>query len=421
MKTTTELLLLAAASAIVFTASCSDSPARPDASVAPATGSTEVSDPPEDDDPPQVWPQVIEECRIKVTFYEPQVESWDGAQLVARLAVSVETAASPEPHYGTIWVSAHTHVFKEEHLAVLQSPTVMRAAFPSAPGLTDEWLALIRKHLPDVRVWELDRLEASAAASTSKATPRAVVLNNDPPPIFFSRSPALLVLIDGPPAQRRVPGTQIQRVINTRALLLVEGEAAPTFYLGIGSRWLKAEALEGPWTLVRRTPYGLEVANKLAVDAKLVDLHENDPEMSRIFERDEVPQIIVSTRPAELIVTKGEPQFAPVPGTKLLWARNTDANIFRDTQTGLVYVLIGGRWFRAPSADGPWTFVGPGQLPADFARIPEADPAGEVLASVPGTPQAEEAVIANGIPQTAQIDRARARLETTYDGDPQFE
>jgi len=44
-----------------------------------------------------------------------------------------------------------------------------------------------------------------------------------------------------------------------------------------------------------------------------------------------------------------------------------------------------------------------------------------VLPSVAGTQQAKEAVLANTVPQTAEIDRATATVEVTYDGDPKFE
>jgi hypothetical protein len=44
-----------------------------------------------------------------------------------------------------------------------------------------------------------------------------------------------------------------------------------------------------------------------------------------------------------------------------------------------------------------------------------------VLASVPGTPQAREALIANSIPQTATITRSEAKLTVQYDGEAKFE
>jgi len=43
-----------------------------------------------------------------------------------------------------------------------------------------------------------------------------------------------------------------------------------------------------------------------------------------------------------------------------------------------------------------------------------------VLASIPGTEQAREAVIANQIPQTATVRRSEAKLEVRYNGPPQF-
>ncbi len=65
-------------------------------------------------------------------------------------------------------------------------------------------------------------------------------------------------------------------------------------------------------------------------------------------------------------------------------------------------------------------FVPYDQLPADFAKIPPTHPKANVLVSVPGTPQANEAVIANSIPQTATVERSQASLLITYDGAPEF-
>ena len=61
------------------------------------------------------------------------------------------------------------------------------------------------------------------------------------------------------------------------------------------------------------------------------------------------------------------------------------------------------------------------QLPGDFTRIPPESPKGHVLASIPGTEQAREAVIANQIPQTATVRRSEAKLDVKYDGPPQFQ
>ena len=60
------------------------------------------------------------------------------------------------------------------------------------------------------------------------------------------------------------------------------------------------------------------------------------------------------------------------------------------------------------------------QLPRDFASISLGQPKGHVLASILGTEQAREAVIANQIPQTATVRRNEAKLNVNYSGPPEF-
>src|SRR6185295_19374739 len=91
------------------------------------------------------------------------------------------------------------------------------------------------------------------------------------------------------------------------------------------------------------------------------------------------PTVFVSTAPAQIIVTDGPPQYAPISGTSLQYAKNTDAALFRDTANATVYYLASGRWFSAPGLDGPWSFA-TDKLPADFALIPANGPRGFVLA-----------------------------------------
>ncbi|MGH9561559.1 MAG: hypothetical protein ACRD3S_08895, partial [Terracidiphilus sp.] len=86
------------------------------------------------------------------------------------------------------------------------------------------------------------------------------------------------------------------------------------------------------------------------------------------------------------------------------------------------YVLLSGRWFRSKELSGPWTYAG-GDLPADFQKIPDNSPKARVLASVPGTIEAADAVMLAQIPTTAIVNKAEAeaKAEVTYDGPPQFQ
>jgi hypothetical protein len=63
-----------------------------------------------------------------------------------------------------------------------------------------------------------------------------------------------------------------------------------------------------------------------------------------------------------------------------------------------------------------------GDLPVDFARIPIDHARAGVRASVPGTPEASEAVMLAQVPHKAEVSRDSVTVEVTYDGgDPVFE
>ena len=86
-----------------------------------------------------------------------------------------------------------------------------------------------------------------------------------------------------------------------------------------------------------------------------------------------------------------------------------------------VYFLVAGRWFSAPDFTGPWTFATP-TLPADFKQIPLEHERSRVLASVPGTTQAAEAVLLAQIPQTARVSKTVQAPEVAYQGGtPEFQ
>ena len=218
-------------------------------------------------------------------------------------------------------------------------------------------------------------------------------------------------------------GTRLERVINTHPLLL--RAPAGTHYLHVFDGWMEAPALQGPWTAARATIPDLATALEAATKGGSVDLLEGgdpkDPKTRPSLAKGPVPGIHVATTPTELIVTEGEPDYAPIRGTQLLYVKNTTGNVFRDLQDQMIYVLVSGRWFRSTGMGGPWAYVPGRELPADFAWIPDDSPKENVKASVPGTPQAREAHIANSIPQTATVKRSEAKLTgPVIDGAPKM-
>jgi len=182
--------------------------------------------------------------------------------------------------------------------------------------------------------------------------------------------------------------------------------------------WYEASELEGLWTVAKSVPSSLESIKQALAASKQVDLMEPSKDATPL---QTAPTIYVSTVSAELIQSDGQPQFLPIEGTELLQVKNSDNIVFMDVRSNDYYVLISGRWFKAKLLNGPWAFVQGKDLPSDLAKIPPDHPRANALVSVPGTPQAEEAVIANSIPQTSTIKRSEAKLEVTYDGEPQFQ
>src|SRR5581483_320307 len=106
---------------------------------------------------------------------------------------------------------------------------------------------------------------------------------------------------------------------------------------------------------------------------------EPQPSLKESGKKGKIPTVYVAFGPAELIETRGAPVYKPIPGTGLEYVENTNGDIFR--LSGEYYVLISGRWFKAPSLDGPWMFVGKSDTPSDFAKIPVTSPKATVLAS----------------------------------------
>ncbi|HYB43215.1 MAG TPA: hypothetical protein VEL75_15655, partial [Candidatus Methylomirabilis sp.] len=334
----------------------------------------------------------------------------------ARAAVAIEPPGGLPQSFGVIWITARTDVDKERGSVSLEDVKIPKVNFPAAtPQKNADFLRVAQTHVPvGVSTLPLDQFEASLAITDAAKKSKAVAVNNDPPRIIVSTDPALLVRIDGTPVLRQLPGSALMRVINTRALILLDPSTG-RYYLHVLNGWAEAPAAEGPWTAAGNPPASLEQARQAAGPA--VDLLDD---ARPGHEAGGLPVIYVSARPAELFETDGQPEWSPIQGTNLLYAKNTSAHVFLELKTQYTYVLVSGRWFRARSTAGPWEYVPGAQLPPDFARIPESDPASAVLASVPNTPQAREALIANTIPQTATVNRSEARFTATYDGQPRF-
>jgi hypothetical protein len=351
-----------------------------------------------------------------ILLYAPQVSSWENQQhMTAYAAVSYISKGASKAALGTVKLEADTKVSIEERLVSFASLKITESNFSTlSKEQANEVVSEIINAIPkEDRVIALDRVLANI--DTSQIIPKQVEgIKSDPPKIFFSKKPAILVNFDGEPIWSPIKENDLMFAINTNWDVF-QHDPTKTYYLRNKETWLKASNVKGPWAPAGKLP---ESFNKLPADENFKDVKSNLPGKKL---SDKAPMVFVNFEPSELILLNGEPKYVLVPDTQLLWVSNTESDLFRMWLGGPVYYLVTGRWFSAPDFTGPWTFATT-NLPEDFKKISLEHPRSRVLASVPGTRQAAEAVLLAQIPQTARVNKKQVQApEVVYQGDPQFQ
>ncbi|MBI4893907.1 MAG: hypothetical protein HY821_25040 [Acidobacteria bacterium] len=405
-------------------------PARGQQSAAPAPARTAPAQPGQPAKPPAAakpaqpappkdagWPRVYTDNKATIAVHQPQIDDWkDFTLLKARSAVEI----IPEPKAKKILAAVHwearTDTSVSERTVAIHDFKITRL---SAPGLDEaqstQLQALVAALLPKRRDGiALDRVLAYLDAS--QTTGRQIQINTEPPPIMVSSKPAILVIVDGEPILGPIGESKLMFIVNTNWDILKDGKDGHYFLLN-GKQWLTSETLEGPW----------KSASKLPKDFNSLPADENWAEVKRALplpdtnKHQPAPWVFLSQKPAELILTQGEPAFKPIPNTDLSEVTNTKSLLFYHNSTKTYYFLTAGRWFRNANLRGVWEYASD-KLPADFRNIPPNHPKAVVLASVPGTPEAADAVLLASVPQIATINRAEAAklAKVTYVGKPEF-
>ena len=362
------------------------------------------------------WPREIQHAKGKVVVYQPQIDEWPDFKVVkARSAIAFLPTGAKNPQLGIVELQARTEVDFESRLVKLTRLQVTGVNFPgatkekNAQALT-ELKAMVNSET--IRSIDLDRM----LASLERAGVKNVDLKNDPPKIFYSKKPAALVIFDGKPILSPIKDSELKFIVNTNWDIFYE-EKTKTNYLRNEKTWLKSNNLLGPYTPVEKLPDSFK---KLPMNDNWKDVLLAIPPQK--LKAEDMPVLFLSEQPAELIQMKGEPDYKPIPQTNLVWVSNTDSDLIFYPTDNHYYYLVSGRWFKTKSLEnGPWAFATP-SLPADFKKIPVDHAIGPVRASVPGTREAEEAVIQASIPQTAKINKKTAKApEVVYaGGKPEF-
>lgn len=359
------------------------------------------------------WPRTNVQQEDILVSYQPQVDDWQNFTSITWRQAFQLTPAGGKQVVGAATLTGSTSVNHDTHMVTIYNIKVINTYFPSLdPARTTQMDQLLRSFVPQTVNISLERVVACVQKPASVKT---VPVKNDPPFIFVSYSPAILLGVDGEPVLADLHDTDLKFVVNT-TWPLFQYKKNMNYYLLVDNIWLTANDLHGPWTQVTELPRDFE---KLPNSGKFAAVKNElpPPKVSNPI----IPKVFYSTKPAEVILFDGQPTYSEIPGTQLVYANNTNSPVFVYSATQTYYYLAAGRWFSAKSLAGPWTFATL-NLPPDFARIPLSSPASMVLASVPGTPQAKDAVLIAQIPTTMILNptTAAAQAKVTYSGAPQF-
>jgi hypothetical protein len=361
---------------------------------------------------PPTWPRTSVIDGTTLVVYQPQAIAWpDHTELNARAAIAITPRGESKPILGTVELTLTTQTDAATGLVDLSNPRLTASHFPSLDTAAAAQLEQrIKEKLPALQMQPVP-LETVLLSLKDKPVPDNVAVQNDPPVIFYSAKPASLVVFDGEPVLAPAGNSGLSYAVNTNWDVFTDGKA---WYLLANGLWLSAPAFDGQYAPVATLPAAFTA---IPSDQNFADARKAIP--PRPGKPAAVPTIFVSTKPAEIIVTAGAPQFAPVQGTGLQAVSNTASTLFLETSSGRFFLLVSGRWFASQGLGGPWHFAS-NDLPPDFAAIPPDGKFSPVLASVPGTSQAELAVLRAQVPQQATLKKDTAKLTVAYAGTPQF-
>lgn len=360
------------------------------------------------------WPRERYQNGTRLIVYHPQVDDWNNFQdLSWRMAISM-TPKTGKTVVGVVEMKGNTSIDNVAKLVTITNPQVTGTYFPSLDKATaDKIEQLFKTFVPQTFQISLYNLVAS---TPKKEPPAGTQLNNEPPKIFVGYRPSILLSVNGDPVLSEIPNTNLKFVVNTQwPLFFEQGNSA--YYVAVGQQWLTASSLDGQWSATKKLPPDF---SKVPQDKQWSALKRFIPPTAN--PKGVTPAVFYSDKPAEVILFDGQPAYAQIPDTQLEYATNTNSVVFVYKPAQQFYFLTAGRWFRATDLQGPWTYATP-ELPADFAKIPLSSPASGILASVPGTEEAKDAVLLAKVPTTMTVNAkaAASKVKVDYAGDPKFE
>jgi hypothetical protein len=363
------------------------------------------------------WPKQLTNGDSVLTTYQPQVESWENQEVLDFRMAFVLSPSGGNDVVGVLYLNAQTDVNTSTHEVLIKDMKFLKADFPL---LSQDSIQIMDKIVsgfitPD-RTVNIS-LEQIVACTPKKDPKKTIQVNNTPPIILYSFKPTILLQLEGEIVKSPVTSTNktLEYVINSNFPLFIDNSSS-IYYMYDGLEWQKSKAVNGPWAFTDSLPTSLDT---LSNNSNWTHLKDALPPVTEPNKK--MPEVYYSDKTAVLILFEGDPVYAGIQGTNLRYATNTDSDVFFSSDTNMYYYLAAGRWFSALSLEGPWTFAS-NNLPNDFLKIPTTSPAASILAHVPGTDEAADAIMIAEIPTKVQVNGADAakNVDIKYSGKPEF-
>ncbi|MBR5624180.1 hypothetical protein IKW72_04145 [bacterium] len=362
------------------------------------------------------WPCEVKTGDAVFQIFEPSVELFADNNLRLRSAVAIQKTkeSEAEPVYGAVWLTALSSNDTVNRKVTCDSLRVTKFKCPDEEDQEVAYAAALQSELSKVdMVLNLDyvlNLEKEEAYQTRNEGE----LKNDPPKILCVTNATVLVQIDGAPVMRNLDSEgKFEAVANTPYCLVFDTQRK-CYYLKGSTYWLTAPTLQSAFTPASGVPDAVkEYGSSL-------ELSDEEKESFNDVLKNGFPQIIVATEPTELICIDGTPVYKNVEGTDIMYAENTENDLFYCATDSRLYVLLSGRWY-GHVKDSEWEYIPPDKLPSGFYKMTKENGKESALTSIKGTKEAKEAVEEAYVPQTVKVARKAEEVpEVVYDGTPQF-
>ena len=344
--------------------------------------------------PADPWPRDVSISNAALLIYQPQVNSWVDNKLDFRAAMAIKPTGATEETFGSVFATARTQVDKVERTVVFENLQITKLDFPTLA----EPRCRISGRTAEATDYQLeDDLARPAGGIARRSRDQGAAGRGEQ---YAAAGHRQLCAGDSGPDRRRAG---LEAGIRRRALPArhQQPRADP-------ERRDRAEHLH---PRLRRLAVVELDQRPMVATARPAAGHAGEPptrsrrpasstcstaarrRIPKPSLANGVPTIFLSQGPTELIVFKGQPDFVPIVGTQLLWASNTTNDVLIDTTNNNYYVLIVGTLVQGDGIDRA-VDLRAGQRAAAGLR---ADSAGVArrrgIATVAGTPQAQEALI----------------------------